>query len=142
MVFPWLGKLLLKFVEGYSYEAAPLIDLLKKDQPWQWSSNCQESFDKLKMVVASKPLLCLPDFVLPFEMHTDVSDKEIGSVLVQEVHPMAFESRKLNDAEKKYSMHEKEMTAVVHYLQIWWVYLLGTKFLVIIDNVANTFFKI
>ena len=54
---------------------------------------------------------------------------------------MAFESRKLNDVEKKYLVHKKEMTDVVHCLQIWQFYLLGTKFLVITDNVANTFFK-
>ena len=54
---------------------------------------------------------------------------------------MAFESRKLNDAKKRYSTHEKEMVVVVHYLQVWRVYLLGTRFVVRIDNVANTFFK-
>ena len=43
---------------------------------------------------------------------------------------MAFESRKLNDAEQRYSTHEKEMVDVVHYLQVWRVYLLGTRFVV------------
>ena len=71
----------------------------------------------------------------------DASNKAIGSVLMQEGHLVAFESQKLNDAEKKYSAHEKEMTAVVHCLQTWQVYLLGPKFLVITNNVANTFFK-
>ena len=33
------------------------------------------------------------------------------------------------------------MIAVMHYLQIWRVYLLGTKLLVITNNVANIFFK-
>ena len=93
------------------------------------------------MVVASEPLLYFPNFNLPFEVHTDAFDKVTGGVLVQEEHPMAFESRKLNDAKNKYSTHEKEMTAVVHCLQIWPFYLLGTMFLVITDNVANTFFK-
>ena len=60
---------------------------------------------------------------------------------MQEGHQVAFESRKLNDAEQRYSTHEKEMVAVVHYLQVWRVYLLGTRFVVRTDNVANTFFK-
>ena len=38
-------------------------------------------------------------------------------------------------------MHEKEMTAMVHYLSVWKHYLLGTRFIVVTDNVANTFFK-
>ena len=54
---------------------------------------------------------------------------------------MAFESRKLNRAEQRYSKHEKEMTAMVHYLQQWRHYLLGGIFTVVTDNVANTFFK-
>ena len=60
---------------------------------------------------------------------------------MQEGHPVAFESRKLNDAEQRYSTHEKEMVAVVHCLQVWRVYLLGTRFVIRIDNIANTFFK-
>jgi hypothetical protein len=54
---------------------------------------------------------------------------------------VAFESRKLNEAEQRYSTHEKEMTTVVHCLGVWRVYLLGPKFVVKTDNVANTFFK-
>ena len=83
----------------------------------------------------------MPDFELPFEVHTDASDKAIGGVLVQEGHPVAFESRKLNVAEQRYSTHEKEMVAVVHCLQIWRVYLLGTRFIVKTDNVENIFIK-
>lgn len=91
----------------------------------------------MKEAIASEPILKLPDF----EVHTDASDKAVGGVLLQEGHPVAFESRKLNDAEQRYSTHEKEMVAVVHCLQTWRVYLLGTKFVVSTDNVANTYFK-
>ena len=44
---------------------------------------------------------------LPFEVHTDASDKVIGGVLVQEKHLVAYEGRKLNEAEQKCSAHEK-----------------------------------
>ena len=54
---------------------------------------------------------------------------------------MEFESRKLNEAEQRYSTHEKEITAVVHCLQQWRHYLLGGIFTVVTYNVANTFFK-
>ena len=62
-------------------------------------------------------------------------------VFVQEKHLVAYESRKLNEAEQKYSAHEKEMIAIVHCLLAWRVYLLGPKFVVQTDNVTNTFFN-
>lgn len=33
------------------------------------------------------------------------------------------------------------MTVVIHYLETWRHYLLGTNFTVVTDNVANTYFK-
>ena len=59
---------------------------------------CQEAFEKLKAAMLSEPVLRLPDFELPFEVHTDASNKAIGGVLVQEKHPVAYKNRKLNDA--------------------------------------------
>jgi hypothetical protein len=129
------------FIEGYSKKTTPLSDLLKKNRRWEWMVDSQQAFKKLKTAVASAPVLGLPDFEKPFEVHTDASDMAIDGVLVQEGHPIAFESRKLNDGEQNYSTHEKEMTPVVHCLGIWGVYLLGLKFVVKTDNVANTFFR-
>ena len=63
-------------------------------------------------------VLRLPDFELPFEVHIDASDRALGGVLVQEGHPIAYESRKLKEAEQRYSANEKEMTVVVHCLEI------------------------
>ncbi|KAI4374585.1 hypothetical protein MLD38_012565 [Melastoma candidum] len=91
--------------------------------------------------MSTEPVLKLPQFDKPFEVHTDASDQAVGGVLVQEGHPVAFESWKLKDAERRYSAHEKEMLAVIHCLRVWRVYLLGTTFVVKTDNVANTFFK-
>lgn len=30
---------------------------------------------------------------------------------------------------------------MIHFLEIWRYYLLGTRFVVVIDNVSNTYFK-
>ena len=68
-----------------------------------WTDACQEAFEKLKATMSSEPVLRLPDFELPFKVHTDASDKALGGVLVQKNHPVAYESRKLNDAEQKCS---------------------------------------
>ncbi|KAG6515906.1 hypothetical protein ZIOFF_026344 [Zingiber officinale] len=119
-LFLGLANYYHKFIAGYSKKAAPLTDLLKKNMRWEWSDACKEAFEKLKTAITSEPVLRLSDFELPFEVHTDASDRAIGDVLVQEGHPIAFESRKLNAAEQKYSTHEKEMVTVVHCLQARW----------------------
>ncbi|KAG6468526.1 hypothetical protein ZIOFF_073214 [Zingiber officinale] len=106
-----------KFIAGYSKKAAPLIDLLKKNIRREWLDSCKEEFVKLKMAIASELVLRLSDLELPFEVHTNASNKAIGGMLVQEGHPVAFESRKLNVAEQKHSPHEMEMVAIIHCLQ-------------------------
>ncbi|TYK23473.1 reverse transcriptase [Cucumis melo var. makuwa] len=55
-------------------------------------------------------------------------------------HPIAYESRKLNAAEKRYTVSEKEMLAVVHCLRAWRQYLLGSSFVVKTDNNATCHF--
>ncbi|KAG8380924.1 hypothetical protein BUALT_Bualt06G0067200 [Buddleja alternifolia] len=122
-------------------EPAPLTDLLKKNKPWVWSEACQLAFEDLKAAVSEEPVLALPNFEKMFELHTDASDFAIGGVLMQEGHPIAFESRKLNETERRYTVQEKEMTAIVHCLRIWRHYLLGSRFVVKTDNVATSYFQ-
>ena len=87
-----------------------------------------------------EPVLALSDHTKLFEVHTDASDFAIGGVLMQDGHPVAFESRKLNDTERRYMVQEKEMTAVVHCLRTWRHYLLGSKFVVLTDNIETSYF--
>ncbi|KAK3036719.1 hypothetical protein RJ639_030543 [Escallonia herrerae] len=75
-----------------------------------------------------------------FKVHTDASDFALGGVLMQECHPVAYESRKLNEAERRYTTHKKEFLAVVHCLRVWRHYLLGSSFVVRTDNTAVSHF--
>ena len=85
-------------------------------------------------------ILRLPDFERPFEVHTDASDFEIGGVLLQDGNLMAYESQKLQDRERRYPVHEKEMTAIIHCLHVWRHYLVGKPFVVKTDNVVASYF--
>ncbi|KAL2230038.1 UNVERIFIED_CONTAM: Transposon Tf2-11 polyprotein [Sesamum indicum] len=76
----------------------------------------------------------------PFVVETNASDFALGGVLMQDGHPVAFESRKLKDVERRYSVHEKELLAVVHCLRLWRHYLLGSHFVVRTDNTAVSHF--
>ncbi|XP_070057387.1 uncharacterized protein [Nicotiana tomentosiformis] len=86
----------------------PLTELLKKFMPWDWGPRRAEAFNALKMAISSSPVLALPKLAKPFEVQTNVSDYALGGVLLQEEHPMAYESRKLKDAERRYAAHEKD----------------------------------
>ncbi|KAH9706417.1 Endonuclease [Citrus sinensis] len=130
-----------RFIKGYSAKAVPLTELLKKNRTWHWSKECQRAFGELKKAISEQPVLALPDHTKPFEVQTDASDFAIGKVLMQEGHPIAFESRKLNDTERRYTVQEKEMTAIVHYLRVWRHYLLGSHFVILTDNVAMSYFQ-
>ena len=90
------------FIKGYSTKAVPLTNLLKKNRMWHWFVECQRIFEDLNKVFPEEPVLALLNHTKPFEVQTDASDFAIGGVLMQEGHPMAFESRKLNDTERCY----------------------------------------
>ena len=86
-------------------------------------------------------MLVLPDHTKVFEAHTDASDFSIGGVLMQERHPITFESHKLNDTERRYTVQEKETTTIINFLLTWRHYLLGSHFIVKTDNVATSYFQ-
>jgi hypothetical protein len=95
-----------KFIEHYSKIAVPLTNLTKKSHPWVWTGRCQDAFELLKQKLIEAPLLRTSNESLPYEVVTDASDLGLGGVLLQEGHPVAFESRKLNDAELNYQTTE------------------------------------
>ncbi|KAL0357980.1 UNVERIFIED_CONTAM: Gag-Pol polyprotein [Sesamum calycinum] len=100
-----------RFVKGYSEIARPMTDLLKKMEIWNWTPQCQVAFDNLKRAMVTDPMLALPDMSKPFMVEIDASDFALGGVLMQDGHPVAFESWKLKDVERRYSVHEKELLA-------------------------------
>eukprot|EP00253_Pinus_taeda_P002172 PITA_02172 len=113
-----------KFVKGFSQLATPLTDLTKKGA-FAWTDGAQVSFDHLKEVMSNCPVLALTDFSQPFTVECDASGLGVGAVLLQEGHPIAFESRKLLPRELSYSIYDKEMLAIMHALAKFRQYLVG-----------------
>jgi len=66
------------FVQGYSYIAAPLNKLLRKDQPYHWTEECQESFLALKKALMQPPVLVLPNDSDPFILDMDAAENSRG----------------------------------------------------------------
>ncbi|KAL2248200.1 UNVERIFIED_CONTAM: Transposon Tf2-11 polyprotein [Sesamum indicum] len=138
--FLGLANYYQRFVKGYSEIARPLTDLLKKTETWNWTPQFHVTFDNLKEAIVTDPVMALPDMSKPFAVETDASDFALGGVLIQDDDPVASESRKLKDVERRYSVHEKELLVVVHCLRLWRHYLLGSHFVVRTDNTAVSHF--
>ena len=49
-----------RFVEGFSSIASPLIRQTQKEVTFQWSDECEISFQKLKTLLTTTPILTLP----------------------------------------------------------------------------------
>ena len=51
--------------------------------PFRWDSEHQESFDRLKEVLTSSPILAYPDYSKPFVLETNASLNWLGAVLME-----------------------------------------------------------
>jgi hypothetical protein len=70
-----------KFVNTFSAIAKPLTMLTRLDQPWIWGDEQEAAFGQLKDSLASAPILQRPIAGRTYELHTDWSTLEIGTVL-------------------------------------------------------------
>jgi hypothetical protein len=58
-----------------------LTALTKKNVKFEWIKEHQQAFDSLKNSLAREVVLAYPDFSVPFEIYTDASKYQIGSVI-------------------------------------------------------------
>ena len=70
------------FTLDYSTIGCPLLDLTKKDHCWDWTAKTQTSFNNLKWLFLSKPVLQLPDFIKLFTIATDASKYTSGAIFL------------------------------------------------------------
>jgi hypothetical protein len=135
-----------KFVKDYSKRALPLTQALQNasnSRPIIWNPEMEGAFHDLKDALIRPPCLQLPDPDDEFEVTTDASEdaKAVGCVLTQNGHPIAFESKKLNPHQLNYTVHDKEMCAIMHALTLWRPFLLGKHFKVYTDHRSLTHLK-
>ncbi len=68
-----------------------------KRRAWHWDEVHQIAFDNVKATTARDVVLAYPDYSQEFEMYTDASSKQLGTVVTQGNKPRAFFSRKLTE---------------------------------------------
>ncbi|XP_042071499.1 uncharacterized protein K02A2.6-like [Haplochromis burtoni] len=143
--FLGLSSWFSKFIPDYATLVEPLRQLLKTDMKveLQWNEAAHESFSNLKKLLLESPALAVYDPDLPAFITTDASDYGLGAVLTQ-LHPdqvervVAFASRTLSPAERKYSTTEKEALACVWAVERWRTYVWGRRFTLRTDHQALT----
>ncbi|XP_075515501.1 uncharacterized protein LOC142550150 [Primulina tabacum] len=117
-----------RFIADFSKIALPLTTLIRKTVKFEWTNECQQSFQELKDKLTSAPVLSLPEGVEDFVVYTNASKKELGAVLMQRGKIIAYASRQLKNYEKNYQTYDLELVALVFTLKIWRHYLYGLKF--------------
>jgi hypothetical protein len=110
-----------------SHLLAPLSSLTSAKAKWNWTSECQNAFEDMKILITKETLLTYPNFKKPFEIHTDASKVQLGiaACISQEGRPVAFYSRILNPAQTRYTTTERELLSIVETLKEFRNILLG-----------------
>ena len=72
-----------KFVPRFLDISRPLITLTKKDKKFEWTPECQRSFDLLKETLCGEPILKYADTSKPYTLYTDASKYGWAGVLTQ-----------------------------------------------------------
>ena len=125
------------FIKNCATLTHPLNTLLstsKQDnQPLQWTDNTRTAFTAVKQALATATLLFHPTLEAPTSLMTDASACAVGAVLQQYTDnqwcPIAYFSRQLQPAEKKYSTFDRELLAVYLAIKHFWHFVEGCEFL-------------
>ena len=99
----------------------------------------QKAFDKIKTVIAEDVMLAYPDYNQTFHVHTDASKFQMQGVVSQKRTPVAFFSKKLNKAQLKYIVTEKELLSIFKTLKQFKTMLYGQKVVVHTDHQNLTY---
>ncbi|KAG1177351.1 hypothetical protein G6F36_010832 [Rhizopus arrhizus] len=138
-----------RFISGFAGIAAPLTNLTQGSGPKRraisWTEDCQKSFELIKKKLATAPVLATPDMEKPFRIECDASDFAIGAVLLQEENgiwkPLAFESKKLSQAERNYPAQERELLSILHALRTWRCFVEGNEYQVFTDHLPLKYLR-
>ena len=144
-VFLGLAQYYRRFVKNFSKIAAPLTRLLGKDIRFEWTDDCQIAFDTLKAALTSPPILAYPNFEKPFLISCDASKFGLGYILGQKddsghERVIAYGGRTLSNAERKYTVTEQELLAVISAIKEFRHYLTN-PFVLYTDHIALKWLK-
>ena len=80
--FLGLASYYRRFIEGFSKIALPLTRLTQKGVKFEWSDDCERSFQELKNRLVTAPILTIPLGSRGFVVYSDASHQGLGCVLM------------------------------------------------------------
>ena len=131
-----------KFIPNYATIAEPLRKLTRSNVPWEWTSEQQYAFEKLKQCLISAEVMAYYNPSAETQLIVDGSPCGVAAILNQkqqngDIRPVAYASRTLTPTERRYSQTEREGLAVLFEIQRFHIYLYGmSHFTVYSDHKA------
>ena len=130
-----------RYVDRYSQRSAPLRNLLAKDVPFEWGETQEKSFQDLKSVLLSPPILRFPDTSRPFYLQTDASLDGISYILGQtdeqgRKYVISYGGRGLRPCEKKWPVSQLECLSLLTGIREFHVYLAAAPFVIYTDHIS------
>ena len=106
--------------------------MVRKDQKWDWTERQEKAFRELKERFTKEPVLAVLDLDKKIRMEVNALDYATRGMLSIEYKdkrwkPVVFLSKSLNETERNYKIHDKEILAVIRELENWRYLLEGTK---------------
>jgi RNase H-like domain found in reverse transcriptase/Reverse transcriptase (RNA-dependent DNA polymerase)/Integrase zinc binding domain/Integrase core domain len=102
-----------RYIPNLSTQTAPLRELTHNDVEFCWTNRQQASFEELKRLLMTAPVLAFYDVTKPVVIQCDSSSVGLGAALLQGGRPIAYASRALTKSEERYAQIEKETLAIV-----------------------------
>ena len=120
------------FIKDFAQVSGPLEKLTKKGTPFRWDTEQQEAFNLLKQLFTTTPILAMWQDERETVLETDASGWATGGCLSQYdskglLRPVAYYSKKLTPAENNYSIHDKQLLAIIRFLNEWRGELIGLR---------------
>ena len=131
-----------QFIGNFSTIAEPLTRLTGKNASFEWGTPQQTAFEELKAAFTAEPALTNFNPELETVLECDASGWATGGVLSQSgpdgvLRTVAYFSAKNTAAEVNYTIHDKEMLAVIKCLQEWNSELRSVRHFTVITDHKN-----
>ena len=92
-------------------------------------------------MLAQEAILNYSDCSKPFVIHSDASDVQFGAIISQDRKPLAYYTRKLDSAQKNYTVGGKELLGIIKELKAFKNVLRGMEIIVYTDHLNLLYIK-